>query len=385
MKTPRNPAPSQHHWNKTLARHIRQPISIFFDIDLAATRLRTYTAPMNPIAHLVSPTSSATEQLAAFCKATGDALRLDILRVLRNDSFGVLELARIFAMRQSGMSHHLKVLANAGLVSTRREGNSIFYRRSLPDTGQPWYGVHSQLLDGLDALPLEPALIEAITDVHSQRADLSRQFFARFTDGTPAQQDLIAHFGLYREPLLSLIDGLALPAHALALEVGPGEGGFLPDLASRFEKVVGLDNAPSMLDRARQQCAEAGLTNVECLLADALLPQPLAPADCLVCNMVLHHMPAPAEALKRFTSLIKPGGSLILTELCSHNQSWVRDTCGDLWLGFDQLDLSYWAGEAGLVPGNSLYIGLRNGFQIQLQQFSKPIIDNLFPTEGTAA
>lgn len=340
---------------------------------------------MNQIAHIAPPASSATEQLATFCKATGDVLRLDILRVLRNDSFGVLELARIFAMRQSGMSHHLKVLANAGLVSTRREGNSIFYRRSLPDTNQPWFGVHSQLLGGIDALPLETALAEAIAEVHSQRADLSRQFFARFTDGTPAQQDLIAHFGLYREPLLGLIDSLNLPANALALEVGPGEGGFLPDLASRFEKVVGLDNAPSMLDRARQQCADAGLNNVECLLADALQPLPLAPADCLVCNMVLHHMPAPAEALKRFAGLIKPGGSLILTELCSHNQSWVRDTCGDLWLGFDQIDLSYWAGEAGLVPGNSLYIGLRNGFQIQLQQFSKPLIEHVFPTEGTAA
>ncbi|WP_394240426.1 ArsR/SmtB family transcription factor [Halopseudomonas laoshanensis] len=340
---------------------------------------------MNQIAHIAPPASSATEQLAAFCKATGDVLRLDILRVLRNDSFGVLELAKIFAMRQSGMSHHLKVLANAGLVSTRREGNSIFYRRSLPDANQPWHGVHSQLLGGIDALPLETPLAEAIADVHSQRADLSRQFFARFTDGTPAQQDLIAHFGLYREPLLGLIDNLNLPTRALALEVGPGEGGFLPDLASRFEKVVGLDNAPSMLERARQQCADAGLDNVECLLADALQPLTLAPADCLVCNMVLHHMPAPAEALKRFASLMKPGGSLILTELCSHNQSWVRDTCGDLWLGFDQLDLSYWAGEAGLVPGNSLYIGLRNGFQIQLQQFSKPLIEHVFPTEGTAA
>lgn len=340
---------------------------------------------MNTLAQLAPPATSPTEHLAAFFKATGDALRLDILRVLRNDSFGVLELARLFAMRQSGMSHHLKVLANASLVSTRREGNSIFYRRSLPDAQQPWYSVHNELLKGLDALPLEPHLATAITEVHSQRADLSRQFFARFADGTAAQQDLIAHFGLYREPLLGLIDSLTLPARALALEVGPGEGGFLPDLAARFDQVVGLDNAPSMLERARQQCAEARLTNVECVLADALVAQSLPAADCLVCNMVLHHMPAPAEALKRFAALIKPGGSLILTELCSHDQSWVRDTCGDLWLGFDQIDLSYWATEAGLEPGNSLYIGLRNGFQIQLQQFTKPIIDYVFPTEGTAA
>jgi len=329
---------------------------------------------MTHLAQLAPPHStSTTDQLAAFCKATGDSLRLDILRALRNDSFGVLELAQIFAMRQSGMSHHLKVLANAGLVSTRREGNSIFYRRSLPDTANHWSQVHEKLLMGLDALPLEAELQKAIAIIHGQRAEMSRQFFARFADGTPAQQDLIAHFGLYREPLVSLIDGLRIPSRALAIEIGPGEGGFLPDLATRFDRVIALDNAPSMLERARQQCADAGLGNVQCLLADALDPSSSIPqADCVISNMVLHHMPAPAEALNRFTQLLKPGGSLILTELCSHDQSWVRDTCGDLWLGFDQEDLSRWASDAGLLPGNSLYIGLRNGFQIQVQQYFTP-------------
>ncbi len=336
---------------------------------------------MNELARLAPQRPRPIDQLAALFKATGDTLRLDILRALRNDSFGVLELAQIFTMRQSGMSHHLKVLANAGLVSTRREGNSIFYRRSLPDAANRWSAVHEQVLGGLDELPLDTELHQAIAVIHSQRAEMSRQFFARFADGTPAQQDLIAHFGLYREPLLGLIDGLRLPAHQLALEVGPGEGGFLPDLASRFDRVIGLENAFSMLERARQQCADAGLGNVECLLADALAAQPSLPlADCLVCNMVLHHMPAPAEALKRFTRLLKPGGSLILTELCSHDQSWVRDTCGDLWLGFDQDDLNRWAGDVGLTLGGSLYIGLRNGFQIQVQHYFTPELT----TRGTA-
>ncbi len=338
---------------------------------------------MNQLAPSPSSALDPVEQLAAFCKATGDVLRLDILRVLRNDSFGVLELSQIFAMRQSGMSHHLKVLATAGLVSTRREGNSIFYRRSLPAAANPWSAMHEQLLTGLDALPLSPQLATAIATVHGQRAEVSRQFFARFADGTPAQQDLIAHFGLYREPLLGLLDSLRLPAQELAIEVGPGEGGFLPDLASRFERVLGLDNAPSMLERAQQQCSEAGLSNVQCLLADALEPQQLPAADCLVCNMVLHHMPAPAEAISRFAERLKPGGSLVLTELCRHDQVWVRDTCGDLWLGFDQDDLTRWAASAGLQAGANLYIGLRNGFQLQIQQFSKPEHDNHTPSKGT--
>ena len=233
---------------------------------------------MNQIAHIDAALPNPTDALAAFCKAIGDALRLDILRVLRNDSFGVLELAQIFAMRQSGMSHHLKVLANAGLVSTRREGNSIFYRRSLPAADISWHQLHAQL----------------------------------------------------------------------------------------------LDNAESMLERARQHCSDAGLSNVAFFLTDALAPQQLPLADCLVCNMVLHHMPAPAEALKRFADLLKPGGSLVLTELCSHDQSWVRDSCGDLWLGFDQDDIARWAQDAGLISGLSQYIGLRNGFQLQLLQLAKP-------------
>ena len=71
-----------------------------------------------------------TALLAALCKASSDPLRLQVLRVLREDSFGVGELCAIFGIRQPALSHHLKVLANAGLVATRREGNSIFYRRS---------------------------------------------------------------------------------------------------------------------------------------------------------------------------------------------------------------------------------------------------------------
>ena len=40
------------------------------------------------------------DDLSALCKAGGDPLRLNVLRVLANDSFGVLELAQIFAIGQ---------------------------------------------------------------------------------------------------------------------------------------------------------------------------------------------------------------------------------------------------------------------------------------------
>ena len=258
------------------------------------------------------------DELAALCKAGGDPLRLNVLRALANDSFGVLELARIFAIGQSGMSHHLKVLAQADLVATRREGNAIFYRR--------------------------------------------------------AQQDLIAGLPQYRESVLALLDKLGFNPGATALEVGPGDGGFLPDLARRFHQVTALDNSPAMLELARQLCEREHLGNVSLRLADALNEVGLQ-ADCVVLNMVLHHFAAPADALRQMAGLLQPGGSLLVTDLCSHNQSWAREACGDLWLGFEQDDLARWATAAGLVPGESLYVGLRNGFQIQVRHFQRPTGD----------
>lgn len=312
----------------------------------------------------------ASDTLAALCKAGGDPLRLNILRALANDSFGVLELAQIFAVGQSGMSHHLKVLAQAGLVATRREGNAIFYRRALAQPGQPGSALQAALLDEVDRLQLPLDAQARIAQVHARRAEASRDFFARMAGSFQARQDLIASIAHYRDSLLALIDALGFDQKATAIEVGPGDGAFLPELARRFAQVIAVENSPEMLELARERCAQEGLANVELRLADALA-SPLVQADCVVMNMVLHHLPAPADAMCALAGLVKPGGSLLVTELCSHNQSWAREACGDVWLGFEQEDLARWATAVGLTPGESVYIGLKNGFQIQLRHFAR--------------
>ena len=314
----------------------------------------------------------ASDELASLCKAGGDPLRLNVLRALANDSFGVLELAQIFATGQSGISHHLKVLAQAGLVATRREGNAIFYRRALAQSELFGGKLHAALLEEVDELQL-PADVQArIGAVHAQRAAASHDFFARMADNFQAQQDLIASLPQYRDSLLTLLDSLNFTAQATALEVGPGDGRFLPELARRFQQVTALDNSPAMLDLARQHCQEQALDNVRLELADAL-DETGSGADCVVLNMVLHHFAAPAEAIRQLARRVNAGGSLLITELCSHNQSWAREACGDLWLGFEQDDLARWASAAGLEPEESLYLGLRNGFQIQVRHFRRPL------------
>ncbi|NLU12506.1 MAG: metalloregulator ArsR/SmtB family transcription factor [Gammaproteobacteria bacterium] len=317
------------------------------------------------------PICSQTDALAAFCKAAGEPLRLNILRALSNDSFGVLELAHIFATGQSGISHHLKVLNQAGLVTSRREGNAIFYRRSLPQQHSSYELLHNALLGSLDELPMPADVVRRIKHVQAQRAEASQEFFERMAGDFQSRQDLIAGLPQFRDSLLALLDSLTFPAEATAIEVGPGDGGFLAELSSRFQQVRALDNSPQMLELARQTCTKHGLHNVQLQLADALHDD-VAAADCVVVNMVLHHFAVPADALCQLARLLKPGGSLLITELCRHDQDWAKQACGDLWLGFDQDELAQWADAAGLIPSESLYLGLKNGFQIQLRHFAKP-------------
>ncbi|MEC8820485.1 MAG: ArsR family transcriptional regulator, partial [Pseudomonadota bacterium] len=88
-------------------------------------------------------------------------------------------------------------------------------------------------------------------------------------------------------------------------------------------------------------------------------------------NMVLHHLPSPAASLETAGQLLNANGRLLLIDLCPHHQDWARATCGDLWLGFEPQDLDNWTANAKLRRGQSAFLGLRNGFQLQLRLFNK--------------
>ncbi|MDP6415355.1 MAG: methyltransferase domain-containing protein, partial [Gammaproteobacteria bacterium] len=94
-------------------------------------------------------------------------------------------------------------------------------------------------------------------------------------------------------------------------------------------------------------------------------------SDLIILNMVLHHISSPAKTFKDSAALLNPEGILLIVDLSTHDQDWARESCGDLWLGFDEGDLDHWANKAKLATGQSTYLGLRNGFQIQIRVFKK--------------
>jgi ArsR family transcriptional regulator, arsenate/arsenite/antimonite-responsive transcriptional repressor len=69
------------------------------------------------------------ERMARIAKALGDPIRLQLVDVLRKHAgkVCVCELVPLFDLSQPTVSHHLKVLREAGLVDSERRGLWAYY------------------------------------------------------------------------------------------------------------------------------------------------------------------------------------------------------------------------------------------------------------------
>ena len=77
------------------------------------------------------PEENELYDLAELFKVFGDSTRIRILFVLFQSEMCVCDLAQSLNMNQSAISHQLKILKQAKLVTGRREGKSVIY--SLAD------------------------------------------------------------------------------------------------------------------------------------------------------------------------------------------------------------------------------------------------------------
>ncbi len=77
------------------------------------------------------PDENELYDIAELFKVFGDSTRIRILYVLFESELCVCDLAQTLNMNQSAISHQLKILKQAKLVTGRREGKSVFY--SLAD------------------------------------------------------------------------------------------------------------------------------------------------------------------------------------------------------------------------------------------------------------
>jgi ArsR family transcriptional regulator len=199
------------------------------------------------------------------------------------------------------------------------------------------------------ALCLRDGSLARIAATIAQREEQSRRYFderASATGGEPAAggDELMAWL-----PIVAPL----LPGHALAVDVGTGEGTLLPLLSALYERVIAVDRSPARLARCAAHIAARGLPNVrlrEGDVEDAGLDAVIRErggADVVVMARVLHHSARPHDAVGAAARLLRAGGHLLLVDYLPHQDETMREQ-GDVWLGFEPTKLRAYVEGAAL-------------------------------------
>ena len=268
-----------------------------------------------------------------------DPTRLRLLRALAADRFNVTELTRIVAVAQSGVSRHLSLLKEAGLVGEARDHGFVYYRLARePGTGAPIWALLEQQF-------------QAVASSAAVREDE-----ARLQEVLRHRREAFDAHGDSRQ----LIPGRSWAAWARALghllppldvaDIGCGEGYLAVEMAAWARSVTGIDRSDDVLERAKGLAARRRVTNIDWKKGDlARLPLREASVDLALLSQSLHHASDPERALADGVRILRPGGRLLVLDLKTHDQAWVRSRFGDRRLGFSADDLQALLQGAGLT------------------------------------
>jgi SAM-dependent methyltransferase/biotin operon repressor len=284
---------------------------------------------------------------AALFRLLGDEARLRILRLLSEERLNVSELTGILGIAQSGVSRHLGLLKDAGLVVEQREGGFTYFKPS------------DALARGENGLGPLAALLAA-EFVAAARTETGRADDARLAEVRRLRKE---NFDAHAGPDTNerqLVPGRSWAAWSRALghllpplrvaDIGCGEG-YLTIEASRWaSRVIAIDRSTVVLKRARALASRRRVRNVIWKRGELeRLPLRDESVDVALLSQALHHAPDPARALAEATRIVAPGGRVLILDLREHDERWVRARLGDRHLGFSDDALAALLEHAGLV------------------------------------
>jgi DNA-binding transcriptional ArsR family regulator len=245
---------------------------------------------------------------AALYHQLGDEVRLRILRLLTAERLNVSELTAVLGLAQSGVSRHLGLLKENGLVQEQREGGFTYYRASdVSHNGLE--AVHAALAAQFAASARDPVV----------RADA-----ARLKEVLRVRKESFAtHGGADRQfvpgrswAAWSRALGLLLPAVDVA-DIGCGAGGAVLLMAEAFPQstFVGYDISQHALERAEHRRREDNATNVRFVdprvepLPDDQSVDFVTTFDCI------HDMTHPQQMIDAIGAALAPQGTWLLVDI----------------------------------------------------------------------
>ena len=259
----------------------------------------------------------------------GDETRLRLIRVLSAESLNVTELTGVLGLAQSGVSRHLGLLKDAGLVSEQREGGFTYYRIA-PEVRNEQSGFG----------PVWPLLQAEFVAAAGDAAVLADE--ARLKEILRLRRENFETHGAERQ----LVPGRSWVAWARALghllppvavaDLGCGEGYLTIETARWAKRVVAIDRSAEVLRRARALARRHDVHNIAWKRGELeRVPLDDNSVDVVLLSQALHHAAQPERAVSEAARILVPGGRVLVLDLGRHDQAWVRDRLGDRWLGFD--------------------------------------------------
>ncbi len=324
------------------------------------------------------------EALVAALRAAGETTRLRILALLADSELTVKDLTTILGQSQPRISRHLKLLAEAGLVTRSTEGAWAFYR--LAD-------------DQMGTCPAAPVLAMLDMDDPALARDRERRTATRRANAEAAASYFAAnarvwdHLRTLHVPdaeVEAAIAGLVGTGRIGALlDVGTGTGRILELLAARADRAVGVDASAAMLAVARANLDAAGIANVRLAQDDIYtLSQPRDAFDLVVIHQVLHYLDDPARAVAEAARTVGPGGQLLIVDFAPHKLEILRADAQHRRLGIGRGEMDGWLRAAGLDAVKVLDLpGTGNDLTVTLwlARDRRIISDDLRMNEGALA
>jgi ArsR family transcriptional regulator len=257
----------------------------------------------------------------------------------------VLEICRVLDQSQPRISRHLKLLAEAGLVERFPDGAWVFYRLAI---GGQAGDLIASILARID--PKDPVIlrdVEQLVAVWAERTAEAGEYFAR----NAARWDEIRSLYVAESDVEAAILEAAGPGpYKRLVDLGSGTGRMLRLLGPHSEHALGLDLSQQMLNIARNEVAEAGLTQVELRHGDIFgTGLPSENADVVVVHQVLHYLSDPAAAVREAARIVREGGRLVIVDFAPHRLEFLREQHQHRRLGFSDEEIGRGLAAGGLT------------------------------------